>query len=308
MCMPNIIEVQNLRKSYGDFEALKGISFVLKKGEILGFLGPNGAGKTTTIQILLNIITPNSGEVKIFGLNAFTHREQVLQRMNFTSAYAHLFGSLSVRENLKVFALLYGIKDYRRIERLLREFNLEHLQDKKAVTLSSGELARAMIVKALLNEPELLLLDEPTSSLDPDMAARLRDIFQEIRARRRVSMLYTSHNMAEIEQMCDRVIFLSHGQIVANDAPAKLTALVPDHRLIIKFTSRPPSLERFLQERRLDYKFVDRELRITTTNEAIPSLLGEMYREQFPIRDLSIDEPDLEDVFLKIAREQNAHP
>lgn len=301
--MSNIIEVKNLRKSYGNFEALKGISFELKKGEILGFLGPNGAGKTTTIQILLNIITPNSGTVKIFGLDAFKHREQVLQRMNFTSAYAHLFGSLSIWENLKVFALLYGIKaKEERIMNLLREFNLVQLKDKKAVTLSSGELARAMVVKALLNEPELLLLDEPTSSLDPDMAARLRDIFQEIRARTGVSMLYTSHNMAEIEQICDRVIFLSRGRIVANDTPAKLTALIPDHRLIMRFAARPAALEEFLDEKRLDYEFSGGELVITTSNEAIPRILGGMYKMNFSIRDISIDEPDLEDVFLKIAR------
>ena len=303
--MPNIIEVKNLRKSYGKFEAIKGISFELKKGEILGFLGPNGAGKTTTIQILLNIITPNSGEVKIFGLDAFRHREQVLQRMNFTSAYVHLFGSLTVWQNLKVFAKLYGLSDYGRIHKLLKEFEAEDLKDKKAVTLSSGQLTRVMVVKALLNEPELILLDEPTSSLDPDIAEKMRAILKYIRDDRGTAMLYTSHNMMEIEEMCDRVIFLSHGQIVANDTPQKLTALIPDHQLRVRFADKPLALENWLQERGLDWRITDNEVHVTTTNEAIPSLLSEMYKDNFAIQDISIAEPDLEDVFLKIARESN---
>ena len=139
--------------------------------------------------------------------------------MNFTSAYVHLFGTLTVWENLKVFAGLYGVKDMSKITKLLKEFEADDLTNKKAVTLSSGQLTRVMVVKALINDPELLLLDEPTSSLDPEIAHKMRDILKEIHRTRNISMLYTSHNMAEIEEMCDRVIFLSHGEIVANDTP-----------------------------------------------------------------------------------------
>ena len=300
--MSNVIEVKNLRKSYGDFEALKGISFELKKGEILGFLGPNGAGKTTTIQTLLQIITPNSGEVDIFGLDAFKNREEVLQRMNFTSAYVHMFGSLTVMQNLKVFALLYGIKGTERINKLLKEFEAEDLKDKKAATLSSGQLTRVMVVKALLNDPELILLDEPTSSLDPDIAEKMREILKYIRQDRGVSMLYTSHNMAEIEEMCNRVIFLSHGQIVANDTPAKLTELIPDHSLLVAFQDKPADLESFISEQKLDATITDNSLHIVTTNETIPEILGNIYKRGYKIKDIRIEEPDLEDVFLKIAR------
>ena len=302
--MPNVIEVKNLKKSYGTFEALKGISFALNQGEILGFLGPNGAGKTTTIQMLLQIITPNSGTINIFGLDAFKNREQVLQRMNFTSAYVHLFGSLTVWQNLKVFAMLYGIKGYDRIHKLLKEFEAENLKDKKAVTLSSGQLTRVMVVKALLNDPELLLLDEPTSSLDPDIAEKMREILLYIRQDRGLSMLYTSHNMAEIEEMCDRVIFLSHGQIVANDTPTTLTKLIPDHELSVSFATKPPDLEEFLSQRGVQFTVEDNHVRIVSKNETIPRILEEMYKAKFPILNISISEPNLEDVFLKIAREK----
>ena len=300
--MQPILEVENLHKFYGSFEALKGISFDLKRGETLGFLGPNGAGKTTTIQILLQLITPEKGQVNIFGMPSFAHREAVLGRMNFTSAYANLFGALSVRENLKVFAMLYGIKGTKRINDLIDEFSANDLRDKKAQTLSSGQLTRVMIIKALLNEPELLLLDEPTSSLDPDMAARFRDVLKETREKRGISMLYTSHNMSEIEEMCDRVIFLSHGRIVANDSPQKLTGLIPDHMLSVSFEKRPDDLDKFLKHRRIEAKNDEGILRIVATNEAIPAILKEMYNADYKIKNISIDEPDLEDVFLKFAR------
>ncbi|MEK7189239.1 MAG: ABC transporter ATP-binding protein [Patescibacteria group bacterium] len=302
----NILEVSGLKKSYGKFDALKGISFSIGAGEILGFLGPNGAGKTTTIQIILQIITPNAGEVKLFGMDAFKNREVTLQRMNFTSAYVYLFGSLTVWENLKVFAMLYGVKGTERITKLLKEFEAEDLKDKKAVTLSSGQLTRVMVVKALLNNPELLLLDEPTSSLDPDIAEKMREILKEVHRTRKVSMLYTSHNMAEIEQMCDRVIFLSKGEIVANDTPEKLTSLIPNHDLRVTFEDDPRELSEFLKEHRIAGKISDHTLHVVAENEEIPNILGKLYSSGRRIRDISIDEPDLEDVFLKIARESAA--
>ncbi|MBI2637190.1 MAG: ABC transporter ATP-binding protein [Parcubacteria group bacterium] len=302
----NVLEVADLKKSYGKFDALRGISFSVSAGEILGFLGPNGAGKTTTIQILLQIITPNAGAVKIFGMDAFRNREAVLTRMNFTSAYVYLFGSLTVWENLKVFAMLYGVRGTDRAAKLLREFEAEDLKDKKAITLSSGQLTRVMVVKALLNNPELLLLDEPTSSLDPDIAAKMREILKEIHRTRNISMLYTSHNMAEIEEMCDRVIFLSHGKIVANDTPEKLTALIPNHDLRVTFGRVPDGLPAFLEKHAISGKVVDRTLHVTAENKEIPSILGSLYGAGYEIRDIDIEEPDLEDVFLKIARESAA--
>jgi ABC-2 type transport system ATP-binding protein len=303
--MEHILEVKNLHKSYDKFNALKGISFSIAKGEILGLLGPNGAGKTTTIQILLQIITPNEGSVSIFGMDAFKNREAVLQRMNFTSAYVHLFGSLTVLENLKVFAMLYGVKGEDRINKLLKEFEAEDLKNKKAVTLSSGQLTRVMVVKALINNPELILLDEPTSSLDPDIAQKMREILNEIHRTRNVSMLYTSHNMSEIEEMCDRVIFLSHGEIVANDTPEKLTKLIPNNELRVVLESVPQNMHEFLRRNSIKGKVDDNTLHVTAENEDIPKILGSLYQEQLKIKAIDIDEPDLEDVFLKIARDSN---
>jgi ABC-2 type transport system ATP-binding protein len=301
----NILEVKNLHKSYGKFEALKGISFFIEKGEILGLLGPNGAGKTTTIQILLQIITPNEGEMNIFEMDAFKKREDVLQRMNFTSAYVHLFGSLTVWENLKVFAGLYGVKNQNKITKLLKEFEAYDLRDKKAVTLSSGQLTRIMVVKALLNDPELLLLDEPTSSLDPEIALKMREILKEIHRTRNISMLYTSHNMAEVEDMCSRVIFLSHGEIVANDTPENLTQLVPNHELKVTFDNEPKELLELLKKDNVKAKISENTLHITTENEEIPNILGKIYAQGQKIKNIDIDEPDLEDVFLKIARDSH---
>lgn len=300
--MDSIISVNNLHKFYGSFEALKGISFDLKKGETLGLLGPNGAGKTTTIQILLQIIIPDSGEIKIFGKDAFANREQVLQKMNFTSAYVHLFGALTVFENLKVFAKLYGIKGTKKIDELIDEFEAGDLKYKKAVSLSSGQLTKIMIIKALLNDPELLLLDEPTSSLDPDVASRFREILKKVRKERGISMLYTSHNMPEIEEMCDRVIFLSKGEIVANDSPKKLTKIIPNHTLRIEFGQIPAGIKDFLSSRRIQAQILDNAIMIETENEEIPPILQEMYREGYKIKNISIDEPNLEDVFIKFAR------
>jgi len=177
------------------------------------------------------------------------------------------------------------------------------LRNKKAQTLSSGQLTRVMIIKALLNDPDLLLLDEPTSSLDPEMASKFREILKEVRKKRNISILYTSHNMAEIEEMCDRVIFLSHGEIVANDTPQKLTQIIPDHTLRVEFFEKPEKIESFLSDRKIDAQLENNILSIITADEAIPILLQEMYNAGYKIKDISIDEPDLEDVFLKFARE-----
>jgi ABC-2 type transport system ATP-binding protein len=268
----------------------------------LGLLGPNGAGKTTTIQILLQIIIPDSGDIKIFGKDAFANREHVLQRMNFTSAYVHLFGAITVYENLKVFAKLYGIKGTKKIDELIGEFEAGELKNKKAANLSSGQLTKVMIIKALLNDPELLLLDEPTSSLDPDIASKFREILKKVRKERGISMLYTSHNMPEIEEMCDRVIFLSKGEIVANDTPKKLTKIIPNHTLRIEFEQIPEGIKDFLSSRRIQAQIFGNALAIETENEEIPAILQEMYRERYKIKNISIDEPNLEDVFIKFAR------
>lgn len=223
--MNPIIEVKNLAKTFGKVPAVKGISFNVYEGEICGLLGPNGAGKTTTIQMLLDIIAPTSGDIKIFGLDSKHHREEVLGRMNFSSPYVSLPSNLKVIENLKTFARLYGVKNVdERIAELADYFEIRDLLPKMTSSLSTGQLTRVNLTKALLNDPKLLLLDEPTASLDPDIADRTRQMFLKIQKEKGIAILYTSHNMAEVEEICDRVIFINHGEIQAEGTPDELIA------------------------------------------------------------------------------------
>ena len=211
-----IVEVRNLSKRFGDFTAVDGISFDLRPGEILGLLGPNGAGKTTTIQMLLGLVTPTAGSIRMFGLDLATHREEILQQVNFSSTYISMPWSLTVEENLWVVARLYGLAEVqRRIDDVVKKLEMEDCRHKLTRKLSSGQMSRLTLAKALLTEPKILFLDEPTASLDPDIAHKIRFLLKEERKSSGLSMLYTSHNMREMEEMSDRIIFLQRGKIVA---------------------------------------------------------------------------------------------
>ncbi len=219
-----ILEVKNLTKTYDGLEAVRDISFSIAPGEILGLLGPNGAGKTSTISMILGVLEPTSGSITVFGKLLSDSRSDILSRMNFTATYASLPGNLTVSQNLLVFSLLYDVSNRRsRIEYLLKEFALERFRDTKTGLLSSGEISRVNLAKALLNEPALLLLDEPTASLDPSSADEVRQKIKNYqRAKASVGILWTSHNMNEIETMCDRVLFISHGKILLEGSPKTL--------------------------------------------------------------------------------------
>lgn len=218
-----ILTVKNLKKQFGQFEALSGISFSLKKGEILGLLGPNGAGKTTTIQCILGLIKPTSGKIRIFGKQMAKDREEILSRVNFSSAYVSLPTNLKVWENLYTFARLYSVKNFKdRIKELVNFFAIAELMPKLYGTLSSGQTTRVNLVKSLLNSPELLFLDEPTASLDPDIADRVRKHLKAIQQQSNLTILYTTHNMAEVEEVCDRAIFINEGKIITQGSPQKL--------------------------------------------------------------------------------------
>jgi ABC-2 type transport system ATP-binding protein len=220
---PPVIEVENLTKCFDDVTAVRDLSFAVRRGEILGLLGPNGAGKTTTIQLLLGLTTPTSGRIRLFGLELLENRRAILQRVNFSSAYISLPFNLSVRENLDVFGRLYGVSDRRaKIAELLQLFEIPDVSGTVIGRLSSGQVTRVNLCKAFLNDPEVLFLDEPTASLDPDIAEKVRAALKRIQRDRGVTMVYTSHNMREIELVCDRVIFLSHGILVAEGTPAEI--------------------------------------------------------------------------------------
>lgn len=211
-----VLKVSRLTKRFGSFMAVDGVSFEIRPGEILGLLGPNGAGKTTTIQMLLGVVTPTSGSIEAFGLDLSTHREAILQQINFSSTYIAMPQSLTVEENLWVVARLYGLTEIAsRVDRIVKKLGMEEFRQKVTRKLSSGQLTRLTLAKALLTDPRLLFLDEPTASLDPDIAYMIRGLLKEERRSSGLSILYTSHNMREMEEMSDRIIFLQRGRLVA---------------------------------------------------------------------------------------------
>jgi ABC-2 type transport system ATP-binding protein len=211
-----VLKVSDLTKRFGGFTAVNGVSFEIMPGEILGLLGPNGAGKTTTIQMLLGLVTPTAGSIHMFGLDLSTHREEILQQVNFSSTYISMPQSLTVEENLWVVARLYGISDMaRRINDIVKKLEMEEFRGKITRKLSSGQMTRLTLAKAFLTEPRILFLDEPTASLDPDIADKIRSLLKEERRSSGLSILYTSHNMREMKEMSDRIIFLQCGRIVA---------------------------------------------------------------------------------------------
>jgi ABC-2 type transport system ATP-binding protein len=217
------VAVRDLRKLYGDVIAVDGVSFDLDAGSITALLGGNGAGKTTTIAMLMGLVLPSSGEARVFGADMSSNRHSVLHRMNFESPYADVPMRLTVRQNLEIFARLYGVVGFaRRIEELSDELKLGEFLDRPYGKLSAGQKTRVSIAKALLNAPELLLLDEPTASLDPDTADWVRTRLEDYRASRGATVLLASHNMAEVERLADRVIMLEKGRIVADETPEAL--------------------------------------------------------------------------------------
>jgi ABC-2 type transport system ATP-binding protein len=221
--MAPVLSVSALRKQFGDKRAVDDISFEVGPDEIVGLLGPNGAGKTTTINMILGVLKPTAGTILIEGRNVATQRAQALACTNFTAVYAPLPGNLTVYQNLRVFGLIYDIKDSAaRIQELLEQFDLVALRDVKCGLLSSGEQTRASLAKAMLNRPRLLLLDEPTASLDPSKAREIRAQIRELARRDGVGVLWTSHNMYEVEEVCDRVLFLSRGAILLRGDPKTL--------------------------------------------------------------------------------------
>ncbi len=222
--MKSIVEVRGLTKVFNRSKAaVDSISFDMYEGEILGLIGPNGAGKTTTLQMLLGLTTPTGGQIRIFGLDIAASRAEILRQVNFSSSYISLPYSLTVEENLTVFSRLYGVKRYKeRITELLRTFEIEEIRRTPTRRLSSGQITRVCLCKALLNSPKVLFLDEPTASLDPDIADKTRRLLKKIRGEQGLSILYTSHNMKEMEEMCDRVIFMDKGRIIAMGDPGSI--------------------------------------------------------------------------------------
>lgn len=224
MSLP-VIKAAGLTKRFAHVTAVDGIDFAVPRGSVTGLLGGNGAGKTTTIGMLLGLILPSGGTIEILGEDMIRHRHRVLPRMNFSSPYVDFPARLSVRENLAVFGRLYGVRALdARIERLSADLHLRKLLDQKAGSLSAGQKTRLALAKALINTPELLLLDEPTASLDPDTGDWIRGYLEAYRRDTGASILLASHNMAEVERLCDQVLMMRQGRIVDRGTPGELLA------------------------------------------------------------------------------------
>jgi ABC-2 type transport system ATP-binding protein len=233
-----LVTIERLTKIYGKFTAVDDVSFVVNAGEIAGLVGPNGAGKTTIIHMMLGLISPDAGSIHLFGKSLSADREQILQRLNFTSPYMAFPVRLTVLENLKVFAGIYNVRDpARKIDELLERFGIGRLKNKPISRLSSGETTRVGLCKAFLNNPELLLLDEPTAYLDYQAAIQVREVLLDLQRNYGTTILYTSHNMHEVQRMCDRIIFLSHGRIVTTGTPIDVT------REILQENREKPALD-----------------------------------------------------------------
>ncbi len=210
------LEVKNLKKKFQDFTAVNNINFFIDKGQTLGLLGPNGCGKTTTIGMLLGLIKPTSGEILVNEKNyEILNREELLSCFNFASPYVELPKKLTVKENLEIYGRLYGVEDlHNRIIEITDDLDLNKLINKKTGELSSGQRNRVSLAKSLINKPKILFLDEPTASLDPDIGDFVRKYIEEYKAKHNISILLASHNMREVERLCDKVIIMKEGKIV----------------------------------------------------------------------------------------------
>jgi ABC-2 type transport system ATP-binding protein len=219
------VAVQGLAKRFRGADALRDVTFEVRRGEILGLLGPNGAGKTTTLHMILGLVRPDAGAVRVFGVDPQRDKRTALRRVAFASPEAMMDWRLSVRENLRVYALLTGAAAGA-VERWIDRFELGEQADQRFGDLSLGQQTRAGLARALLHDPVLLVLDEPTSSLDPDVADKTLERLLAIRRERGLSLLYTSHNMQEVEEICDRVVFLHLGRVVAEGTPLEISRRV----------------------------------------------------------------------------------
>lgn len=218
-----VLSVQQLSKSYTQLLAVNDVSFDIGRREIVGLLGPNGAGKTTIINTILGVLAPTAGSIRIGSFDVARQRAAALARTNFAAVYATLPGNLTVRQNLRFFGLIYAVRNLSaRVEALLEQFDLRALSDTKCGVLSSGEQTRVSLAKALLNSPDLLLLDEPTASLDPSAAQIIRSHIRALAQQGDCGILWTSHNMYEVEAVCDRVLFLSRGTLLLQGDPKLL--------------------------------------------------------------------------------------
>lgn len=300
-----VLNVENLTKTFTK-PIIQEISFSLQAGEILGLLGPNGAGKTTTIQMLLGTLSPTSGSINYFNSNFFTHRSACLQKIGFASTYVNMPQRLTVYENLKIQAMLYGFKGnnlHNALTKYIELFKLHDLMQKQFGELSAGQKTRAMLAKAFITNPEIVLLDEPTASLDPDVAEQIRSFIVTMRNEYNIAVLLTSHNMQEVASICDRVVVLQHGHIIANAQPSILAASIASSRIELLITDNLTTLMTMLRTHNIPHTQINNLVEIQVNEEDIAQLLHSIATQGIMYSKISIKKPSLEEYFLHIAQQ-----
>ncbi len=299
------LSVKNLTKVYGKkkpFTAVDQISFDLRPGEILGLLGPNGSGKTTTIQMLLGTLSVTSGSIVYFGKDFFEHRSEALESVSFASTYTSLPYILTVRENLKCFGLFYKIKDVeKRTDPLLERFGILDKKNASIASLSAGQITRLMLVKAFFTNPKVVLLDEPTASLDPDVSQEVCKFLLEERDRTGLAILFTSHKMEEVAENCDRTIFLKNGKIIADDLPENLARSVSLFQLRLTIIDGMKRVQALAEEAKISYQCEHRTISFSLNEKEIPLFLYRIMQAGVSYASIQIKEPSLDDYFIKIA-------
>jgi len=287
------------------YKAVDTISFAVESGEIVGFLGPNGAGKTTTIQMLLGTLRPTEGTIVYFGKNFADERVAILKKVGYASGYDKLPARLTIIENLDVVGRMYGLASRTRsqqIERLLKQFDLFALRNRQTGSLSAGQATRVLLAKAFIANPEIVLLDEPTASLDPDIAHEVRQFILAQRDERGTSILITSHNMDEVTELCDRVLVLKQGRILANSTPTELAQSTSQVRVHLMITSNVAQASSYMQMADLKSTWEGQWVTVELDDHAIAEFLTQLPTQNITYSQISIDKPTLEDYFLTIAK------
>lgn len=306
--MSKVLSVKKLKKIYpgkNSSPSVDCISFDLEEGEILGLLGPNGSGKTTTIQMLLGTLALTSGSISYFGLDFFTHRSEVLNSISFASTYLSMPWILTVAENLEIIGLLYGLskkESRRRYTPLLERFGIIDLLSRRIASLSAGQITRLMLVKAFFIHPKIVLLDEPTASLDPDISHEICAFILEQREKTGLSILFTSHKMDEVAEVCDRAIFLKQGKIVADDIPERLAKSVSLFRLRLVILDGMKRTVALAENSSFVYQIEHRSIEISLHEKEIPTFLSALGKADITYTAIQIEEPSLEDYFLNLAK------
>ena len=316
--MTSVISAQGVYKTFRSGwrgrrrqkEALKGVSLQIERGEIFGILGPNGAGKTTFLSILSTLLIPDRGEVTILGMNSLQNGQRIRERVNISSGNANFLWSLTVKENLHFYGMLYGLVGKRReekVEALIALFNLEDYQNVSFDRLSTGMKQRLSLAKSMLNDPAILFLDEPTAGLDPSMAIRIREMILSIQKEKGMTVLLTTHNMKEAEFLCGRIAFLKEGQILATGTAEELKRMVRIGDLVrIEFNGRIAEEELLHAEGVINFSISDNlcEILVDDGEKRLGSLVAMLSQNGVQIKKVTLGQTDLEDVFIEFTKEE----